>query len=393
MRGEHRTALRLAPSTLGSSPHARGTLNRDERACTGARFIPACAGNTRSTSTPTRAWTVHPRMRGEHVQILRHAVQSIGSSPHARGTLPSAQHRPLQRRFIPACAGNTAPAAAGDALPPVHPRMRGEHICLITADASCAGSSPHARGTRARLRRSHMAWRFIPACAGNTGPFPHPGERMAVHPRMRGEHRRYMALVGGVNGSSPHARGTHRRAAPPLQGHRFIPACAGNTWSPLWRQMAIPVHPRMRGEHAEPDPIGLGQRRFIPACAGNTTGWLRPAASGPVHPRMRGEHARFGSGIVCGIGSSPHARVTRRIATCRRMPPRFIPACAGNTDREAVAQEAKHGSSPHARGTHWDTRGPSKDGRFIPACAGNTSNCNASRRHESVHPRMRGEHS
>jgi len=195
------------------------------------QFIPACAGNT--------------------AIFLTCAVSIFGSSPHARGTPPAfaertvgdpvhprmrGEHglfepRPLfQRRFIPACAGNTAelirkwndkcgssPHARGTPLSlyvngtinAVHPRMRGEHADIR------------------RLARSIC--RFIPACAGNTfasrlsfrrsfGSSPHArGTRqypclfiicIAVHPRMRGEHRIGSLLPLYQHGSSPHARGT-----------------------------------------------------------------------------------------------------------------------------------------------------------------------------------------
>ncbi len=88
MRGEH--AARRRPRCRGSSPHARGTPGLARRD---------------GISRP-----VHPRMRGE----------------------PSASDRWHVRRFIPACAGNTRssmPTMQG----PVHPRMRGEHAGDQTA--------------------------------------------------------------------------------------------------------------------------------------------------------------------------------------------------------------------------------------------------------------------
>ena len=283
----------------GSSPHARGTLRN-----------------------PILRPTVHPRMRGEHPR---------GPASHTAN------------RFIPACAGNTAPGRTS-VRPRFIPACAG-NTRLIRAPLG-TGSSPHARGTHHRIPHDHPH-RFIPACAGNTAPRTSCSEN-PVHPRMRGEH------TGGTVG--------HQR-------RRFIPACAGNTIRPLtskrWRRF-IPACAgnTCRGERRPP------VRRFIPACAGNTpTNELE--ASPAVHPRMRGEHSSvFGSALI-PAGSSPHARGTPSPLADPSPPPvhprmrgehpwptmkraaRFIPACAGNTP-DSRSSRPSAGSSPHARGTRPD---------------------------------------
>ena len=210
MRGEHVQRVRVIGAACGSSPHARGTL-----ADPLIRVQPA----------------VHPRMRGEHdivrVQMRdrrRFIPACAGNTATPRRTLPAP-------RFIPACAGNTESDRASQSASAVHPRMRGEHVIVIRDRTCPAGSSPHARGTRAVGLRCITAWdgssphargtphlvqvvararavhprmrgehavdrmviacraRFIPACAGNTAPrIRHTCARHAVHPRMRGEH-------------------------------------------------------------------------------------------------------------------------------------------------------------------------------------------------------------
>ena len=169
MRGEHQLRGCECGNSVGSSPHARGTPLPPTFPQPLTRFIPACAGNT---------WSVSSRLR-----------TVSGSSPHARGTPPPALQRHRPARFIPACAGNTRCAGRSRSGTAVHPRMRGEHICWNRARTLWVGSSPHARGTRCGQCRSAWRYRFIPACAGNT-PYASPLHKTRpVHPRMRGEHR------------------------------------------------------------------------------------------------------------------------------------------------------------------------------------------------------------
>ena len=53
-----------------------------------------------------------------------------------------------------------------------------------------------------------------------------------------------------VFGSSPPARGTRGAADRGLERRRFIPARAGNTWMASAMSIVSSVHPRPRGEHS-----------------------------------------------------------------------------------------------------------------------------------------------
>jgi hypothetical protein len=131
-----------------SSPHARGTPHMDP-------------------GEPTSP-TVHPRMRGEHARSQFLEPFLFGSSPHAQGTRPTAEHGAMPGRFIPARAGDTGIQHRCAATRTVHPRMRGEHSTITVARRRAAGSSPHAQGTPDMRRFAVGRERFIPACAGNT---------------------------------------------------------------------------------------------------------------------------------------------------------------------------------------------------------------------------------
>ena len=92
----------------------------------------------------------------------------IGSSPRVRGTPALLRHGRSQRRFIPACAGNTGKLATAARPRAVHPRVCGEHFGDAADAAAQGGSSPRVRGTPKVDRIVDATPRFIPACAGNT---------------------------------------------------------------------------------------------------------------------------------------------------------------------------------------------------------------------------------
>ena len=411
-RGEHRHARGNRLLVRGSSPLARGTpvLKCSRRHV--PRFIPARAGNTGARCHPSRSPSVHPRSRGEHAAACAATSPPIGSSPLARGTPPCREPPDLLHRFIPARAGNTRPTSTRSRWSPVHPRSRGEHLVASATALSPTGSSPLARGTRASGGVGDDADRFIPARAGNTpSPAPSPAAP-PVHPRSRGEHRRNAAALRRSIGSSPLARGTRQRPGPQHPVHRFIPARAGNTFSPSSSSSPPPVHPRSRGEHVHSTPEtsylggssplargtpwmrsrGCNRSRFIPARAGNTPRTSSTRSRRTVHPRSRGEHPIIPPRHGQWGGSSPLARGTQCHLRPTRPTLRFIPARAGNTSCRRTFPTART-VHPRSRGEHVVGRHLGDHfNRFIPARAGNTGSGCPLRCSTSVHPRSRGEH-
>ena len=111
-------------------------------------------------------------------------------------------------------------------------------------------------------------------------------------------------------------------------------------------------------------------------------------------------------------GSSPLARGTRPTYWHQNVPPRLIPARAGNTavsigirnhlpahprSRGEHKWTARRtfgitGSSPLARGTRFHSMEDDPGARLIPARAGNTTSENGRLRTSAAHPRSRGEH-
>ena len=168
-------------------------------------------------------------MCGEHSASVIGVNCRAGSSPRVRGT-PKQPYRSGQaRRFIPACAGNTCWCRRRAGSLPVHPRVCGEHWSRGDNMNNDYGSSPRVRGTHLNTNRRWGCPRFIPACAGNTFTPPAAPFPDSVHPRVCGEHRSVSGRLAAVPGSSPRVRGTLLWFWIRRRLCRFIPACAGNT--------------------------------------------------------------------------------------------------------------------------------------------------------------------
>ena len=144
-----------------------------------------------SASTP-----VHPRVCGEHFPKHSWTKPRSGSSPRVRGTHTVGRARHERHRFIPACAGNTRSPASVWRRSTVHPRVCGEHHLNQPSTSALPGSSPRVRGTHHRRRHRRTPHRFIPACAGNTPLRRARRPCPSVHPRVCGEHsfRNYRKL-------------------------------------------------------------------------------------------------------------------------------------------------------------------------------------------------------
>ena len=233
------------------------------------------------------------------------------------------------------------------------------------------GSSPHARGTRLHQITNPFRNGIIPACAGNTGTHTMTRNTIGDHPRMRGEHSGSFGGVRNSAGSSPHARGTLGNPPGRTQIHGIIPACAGNTERKASRNARRGDHPRMRGEHDHhpkhrsghvgSSPHARGTRRhqyqcqrqpgIIPACAGNTASHTPTSRRRWDHPRMRGEHCCTWASIPAMTGSSPHARGTPFIRSYSASSTGIIPACAGNTSQRDRGPDTGR-DHPRMRGEH-----------------------------------------
>ena len=335
----------------GSSPRVRGTVPVWWTDPGGQRFIPACAGNRIPAMRRCFSTSVHPRVCGEQRREVGEPPRPSGSSPRVRGTVILWPAWRSDRRFIPACAGNSCPDRSRVYCSPVHPRVCGEQTDRAHCSFPTLGSSPRVRGTGWTARRHVPTFRFIPACAGNRLPPALTTTIVTVHPRVCGEQRAATPDDERARGSSPRVRGTAGSHNAVESGARFIPACAGNSRPGAPVADLYAVHPRVCGEQGAATDLDVrhsgssprvrgtvqifGQRkiqyRFIPACAGNRPPLYARITHSPVHPRVCGEQFEDVWAGIRNAGSSPRVRGTADKSIPRWSIRRFIPACAGNS--------------------------------------------------------------
>ena len=209
-RGVHRRVGATRRRLCGSSPLARGSLDHPTRSGHYLRIIPARAGFTQAGGVLDRLLADHPRSRGVHLTAMSAARSSAGSSPLARGSLNRQLRESNLSGIIPARAGFTSRTRASRLLWSDHPRSRGVHDILDVLSGHASGSSPLARGSPRPLHDRRPRRRIIPARAGFTLGVRIRGCRRWDHPRSRGVHENVLDAADWVLGSSPLARGSRR---------------------------------------------------------------------------------------------------------------------------------------------------------------------------------------
>ena len=194
------------PVAVGLSPRLRGNPIELDKGTGAGRSIPAPAGEPASTPTTKRNGKVYPRACGGTIRARISSWARIGLSPRLRGTPPSSRNTNGRRSLSPRLRGNRAgvqllrlafrciPAPAGepgfqdggrslggvypracggtilppvmDSAPQVYPRACGGTPYLGPEVAAVGGLSPRLRGNRAGVQLLRLAFRCIPAPAG-----------------------------------------------------------------------------------------------------------------------------------------------------------------------------------------------------------------------------------
>ena len=282
-------------NSLGSSPLTRGKRSGQRMPGHERRLIPAHAGKTwRDETTRSISWA-HPRSRGENARVQPATLAQEGSSPLTRGKRQVQVHTDAPVGLIPAHAGKTCSSSASHHADQAHPRSRGENHGLTQLQHAALGSSPLTRGKPVLCPDVHLVGGLIPAHAGKTGRGVLRRVSHGAHPRSRGENVVAETKNFSRAGSSPLTRGKHAARVNRRVEHGLIPAHAGKTWSPGWRELMATAHPRSRGENGNKtatakqphgsSPLTRGKRGvnggseslvgLIPAHAGKTLPDLR----------------------------------------------------------------------------------------------------------------------
>ena len=235
--------------------------------------------------------------------------------------------------------------------------------------AEPVGSSPLARGLHRRRCPHPVGTGIIPARAGFTEPGDRRRRRPADHPRSRGVYSPVAVALRVMVGSSPLARGLRDRPDPRRRGEGIIPARAGFT-----RRSARPPppgrdHPRSRGVYPRPRHAGHAAQGSSPLARGLLYG-------------IAGLNGDPGI-IPARAGFTPPARP-------RRVHRPDHPRSRGVYSTRPSPSTATTGSSPLARGLRRRRHGHHGRARIIPARAGFTPRHPAAPATQPDHPRSRG---
>ena len=193
------------------------------------RIIPAHAGQTHRGWLENWTTTDHPRACGANGSYSGCESSKSGSSPRMRGKHLDWNRSDLAFRIIPAHAGQTWSTELDSPLRSDHPRACGANITLSDMSGVPYGSSPRMRGKLFFSIRPATVFRIIPAHAGQTCVSGFCSGGLSDHPRACGANLSIRWNKTIVDGSSPRMRGKQQGALRARDARRIIPAHAGQT--------------------------------------------------------------------------------------------------------------------------------------------------------------------
>ena len=206
-RGENIGGDLLMEAGEGSSPLTRGKQRRWPGRFGVLGLIPAHAGKTAPRYPPWDPTGAHPRSRGENSARATSCSTMMGSSPLTRGKRRFGIRGGGAGGLIPAHAGKTCRAGTTLVWNQAHPRSHGENVGGPFAVFGVPGSSPLTRGKPPIFRGTRPVGRLIPAHAGKTRDSRAYPALPPAHPRSRGENEDRKGEARAIEGSSPLTRG------------------------------------------------------------------------------------------------------------------------------------------------------------------------------------------
>ena len=355
--------------SIGLSPRVRGSLVLTMLRRSPLRSIPASAGQPVAVGVAGALGKVYPRECGAAASSRCRWYPSRGLSPRVRGSLVHGYPGRVDRRSIPASAGQPIFMASSNTASGVYPRECGAAWAPVWLTGWKSGLSPRVRGSHEATKCAVGVLRSIPASAGQPLPSLFVAMARAVYPRECGAAGRSQILSASSMGLSPRVRGSRWAAEPELVRMGSIPASAGQPTPSGTSRFLQRVYPRECGaaENAPGDGgslIGLSRE-----CGAARRATTAPATPSGLSPRVRGSH---------------------RLAVNDKRRPGSIPASAGqpadgnharNTDavypRECGAAYhflmitlTPRGLSPRVRGSRKEAVACDEPRGSIPASAG-----------------------
>ena len=251
----------------GLSPRVRGKRHRVAQLCRMTRSIPACAGEAPAGSSSTFGRWVYPRVcggsllapvvspemvglsprvRGKRCSIRSHSPPP-GLSPRVRGKPTDSPVNALERRSIPACAGEATGGTQWSWMSGVYPRVCGGSELFAGNLRIGEGLSPRVRGKLRCAAYGCHSPGSIPACAGEARRHCRQHPDNPVYPRVCGGSGAVGYSVRDARGLSPRVRGKHCVPCRNTYAARSIPACAGEARYRRRKIRLRQVYPRVCG--------------------------------------------------------------------------------------------------------------------------------------------------
>ena len=164
-----------------------------------------------------------------------------------RGKLGQIIKTETRNRIIPAHAGQTHNGVLDAVCRSDHPRACGANFCVFVVVSVGAGSSPRMRGKQGLNQKNAYVTRIIPAHAGQTKRPDYKDAISTDHPRACGANQNVGRNRAREAGSSPRMRGKRGRWRWPVARPRIIPAHAGQTHGAPGKSTTTADHPRACG--------------------------------------------------------------------------------------------------------------------------------------------------
>ena len=211
----------------GLSPRVRGNLEGPLLYAIAGRSIPARAGEPHIPPSGKGLAAVYPRACGG-TRFAGHTWAAVsGLSPRVRGNLRSVWATNDRWGSIPARAGEPKTDTLAKTRATVYPRACGGTCAAGPGTPRPAGLSPRVRGNPGRPPLAFLQRRSIPARAGEPSQGPRLPRNMRVYPRACGGTPESSKTTSPTSGLSPRVRGNLCIRTRSSRFFRSIPARAG----------------------------------------------------------------------------------------------------------------------------------------------------------------------